>query len=192
MTHDADLRTDPADAGAEPVRGGGEAAYRSRSGMVGKLGKVGWVTMAGLLARVGLGVVLIAAGLPKLMDVTGSVQNVMAYELFDYGTARFIGTMLPVVEIVLGVLLVLGLFTRAAAAAGGLLMIVFIAGIASAWARGLTIDCGCFGSGGPVEPGETTYLLDILRDLLFLAMAAWLVVRPRTPLALDTLITKGR
>lgn len=182
MTQDADVRDDPAGrAPAAPAPGAGQAAGRTRV-----------LDVVGLVARVGLGVVLIAAGLPKIMDVTGAVQNVLAYELFDYGTARVLGTVLPVVEIVLGVLLVLGLFTRAAAAAGGLLMVVFIDGIASAWARGLAIDCGCFGTGGPVEPGETTYLLDILRDLLFLAMAAWLVLRPRTPFALDTLITKGR
>lgn len=182
MTGDADVRADPVGyAPVEPAAGTGRSAYRTRV-----------LDVVGLIARVGLGVVLIAAGLPKMLDVTGSVQNVLAYELFGYGTARLIGTMLPVVEIVLGVLLVLGLFTRAAAAAGGLLMVVFIAGIASAWARGLAIDCGCFGTGGPVEPGETAYLLDILRDLLFLAMAAWLVLRPRTPFALDTLITKGR
>lgn len=147
--------------------------------------------VVGLLARLVLGGVLIAAGLPKLLDVTGSIQNVIAYELVSYEVARLIGTVLPVVEIVLGVLLVVGAFTRASAALGGLLMIVFIAGIVSAWSRGLAIDCGCFGTGGPVDPEETTYLLDIVRDLLFLALAAWLVVRPRTLLALDTLM-KGR
>ena len=146
----------------------------------------------GLAARLVLGGVLIAAGLPKAMDLTGSVQNVLAYELFSYETARLIGTLLPVLEIALGVLLVVGLLTRAAAAAGGLLMVAFIIGIISAWSRGLAIDCGCFGTGGPVDPGETTYLLDIGRDVVFLALAVWLVVRPRTLLALDTLITKGR
>lgn len=146
----------------------------------------------GLLARLVLGGVLIAAGLPKLLDVTGSVQNVLAYELFSYDIARLIGTLLPVLEISLGVLLVVGLLTRATAAAGGLLMVVFIAGIISAWTRGLAIDCGCFGTGGPVAPEETTYLLDIVRDVVFLALAGWLVVRPRTLLALDNLLTKGR
>jgi uncharacterized membrane protein YphA (DoxX/SURF4 family) len=105
--------------------------------------------------------------------------------------ARAVGTVLPVVEIAVGLLLVAGLLTRAAAAAGGLLMLVFVGGIVSAWARGLSIDCGCFGTGGPVTPGETAYLPDLLRDLGLLALAAWLVVRPRTPLALDSLL-KGR
>ena len=100
--------------------------------------------------------------------------------------------MLPVVEIAVGLLLLTGLLTRASAAVGGLLMVVFIAGIASAWARGLSIDCGCFGTGGPVDPADTRYLSEILRDVGLLALAGWLVVRPRTPLSLDALLTKGR
>lgn len=180
MSPDADLRTSPAPDQGEVTPAHGRTAYRTRV-----------LDGLGLVARLVLGGVLIAAGIPKILDVTGSIQNVLAYELFDYEVARLIGTLLPVVEIALGVLLVLGLLTRAAGAAGGLLMIVFIVGIISAWSRGLAIDCGCFGTGGPVDAGETTYLLDIVRDLVFLALAAWLVVRPRTPFALDNLM-KGR
>lgn len=146
----------------------------------------------GLLARLVLGGVLLVAGLMKVVDLTGMVQNVLAYELFSYPTARFIATVVPILEIAVGLLLILGLLTRAGAAVAGLLMVVFIAGIVSAWSRGLTIDCGCFGTGGPVDPGETTYLADIVRDLGLLALAAWLVVRPQTLFSLDTLLTKGR
>ena len=138
------------------------------------------------------GGVLLVAGAVKIVDITGSVQSVLAYQLFSYEAARVVGTMLPVVEIAVGLLLLTGLLTRAAAAAGALLMVVFIAGVASAWARGLTIDCGCFGTGGPVDPEDTRYLSEILRDVGLLALGAWLVVRPRTPLSLDALLTKGR
>lgn len=146
----------------------------------------------GLVARLVLGGVLLVAGLMKVVDLTGMTQNVLAYELFSYPVARFIATVVPIVEIALGLLLILGLLTRATAAVSGLLMMVFIAGIISAWSRGLTIDCGCFGTGGPVAAGETTYLADIVRDLGLLALAAWLVVRPQTLFSLDTLLTKGR
>lgn len=152
-----------------------------------------WPDWVGLLARVVLGAVLLVAGLAKVTDPVGSVQNVLAYEVVGYDLARVIGITLPIVEIALGVLLLVGLLTRASAALGGLLMVVFVVGIASAWARGLSIDCGCFGTGGPVAPEDTTYLVDILRDLLLLGLATWLVVRPRTPFALDThLMMRGR
>ena len=41
--------------------------------------------------------------------------------------------------------------------ATAVLLVVFIAAVASAAARGLSIDCGCFGGGGPVPPGQTAY-----------------------------------
>ncbi|WP_151523269.1 MauE/DoxX family redox-associated membrane protein [Serinicoccus kebangsaanensis] len=145
----------------------------------------------GLVLRLGLAGVLGYAGWTKITDLTGSVQNVLAYELFGYELARAIGILLPVVELALALLLLVGLLTRAGAAAAALLMVVFIAGIASAWARGLAIDCGCFGTGGPVAPEDTRYLSEMLRDVGFLAMAAWLTVRPRTLASVDSLLQKG-
>ena len=59
-----------------------------------------------------------------------------------------VGHLLPVLEVVVGLCLVLGLLTRGAAVVSALLFVAFIVGIASAWARGLQIDCGCFGGGG--------------------------------------------
>lgn len=177
-------RTDPDALSLEGTGGGGGAAYSPD-----RRRPADWI---GLLARLGLGAVMIYAGLPKLLDLTASIQNVMAYELFDYELARAIGILLPVVEVALGVLLVLGLLTRPVAAVTGVLMVVFVAGIVSAWARGLAIDCGCFGTGGPVDPDETTYVTSIVRDVGFLILAVWLTLRPRTPWSLDQLLRKGR
>ena len=147
--------------------------------------------LAGLVVRLALAGVMLYAGWSKVTDLTGSVQNVLAYELFGYEVSRLIGILLPVVELALGALLLVGLLTRASAAATAALLVVFVAGIVSAWARGLAIDCGCFGTGGPVAPEDTAYLADIFRDLGFLLLAAWLVVRPRTLLSLDRLLQKG-
>jgi len=146
--------------------------------------------LVGLLARLVLGGVLLVAGYLKLVDLDGAVRSVVAYDLFDYEVAKFIGLTLPVLEVAVGVLLILGLLTRAAGFGGTALMVVFVAGIASAWARGLSIDCGCFGTGGPVAPGATRYLEEIVRDIALAAAGAWLLVRPRTPVSVDTLLTR--
>ena len=53
-------------------------------------------------------------------------------------------------------------------------------------ARGLSIDCGCFGGGGAVYPGHTAYVQEILRDTGFLVLAGWLILRPRTLLSIDS------
>jgi uncharacterized membrane protein YphA (DoxX/SURF4 family) len=139
----------------------------------------------GLLARLILGVVLIVAGADKVTHPALSAQAVRAYQILSYDVAGYVGYALPVVEILIGLLLVAGLFTRVSAAAGGLLMLAFIIGISSAWARGLALDCGCFGGGGTIAASQTQYPWEILRDAGLAACAVWLVVRPRTLYSLD-------
>jgi uncharacterized membrane protein YphA (DoxX/SURF4 family) len=135
---------------------------------------VPWVS---LVARLVLGGVLAAAGILKLgVAPTEQVRAVRAYQLLPYGVDAAVGYTLPFVEIVLALALLVGMGTRVAAVLTGILMLVFVAGIASVWARGLSIDCGCFGDGGPVAPGQTRYLEEILRDLGLTLCAAWLAV----------------
>jgi uncharacterized membrane protein YphA (DoxX/SURF4 family) len=139
----------------------------------------------GLVARLVLGIVLIVAGATKVGSPAASAMAVRAFQILPYDFAGYVGYALPIFEVLVGVLLVAGLFVRASAMAGGLLMVAFIIGIASAWSRGLSIDCGCFGGGGAIAPAETKYGVDILRDVGLAACAAWLVVRPRTAFGLD-------
>ena len=150
---------------------------RSRPGRV--------AAVVSTVARLVLAGVFIVAGALKVVDPQSSVEAVRAYELLPEGLATPVGWGLPFAEVALGLLLVVGVFTRVAAAAAAGLMTVFIAAVVSAWARGLSIDCGCFGGGGPVAPGETAYAPEILRDLGLLALALWLVWRPASRLALD-------
>jgi uncharacterized membrane protein YphA (DoxX/SURF4 family) len=139
----------------------------------------------GLVARLIVGVVLIWAGAAKVTSPAASARAVRAFQILPYDFAGYVGFALPVLEILVGLLLVVGLFTRLSAVVGGLLMVAFIIGISSAWARGLTIDCGCFGGGGTIAAAQTQYPLEILRDVGVAACATWLVVRPSTAYSLD-------
>lgn len=139
----------------------------------------------GLLLRLVLGLVLLVAGGLKVGNPLGAARAVQAYEVLPFELARWVGYALPWVEIVVGLLLVLGLFTRVSALLGAVLMLAFVIGIGQAWARGLTIDCGCFGGGGQVSADETRYGREIARDLALALCGAWLVLRPASTLSLD-------
>ena len=99
---------------------------------------------------------------------------VAAYRVLPDALVVPVATLLPPLEIALGLLLLAGLATRLAAVVGTVLLLAFVAGLVQAWARGLAIDCGCFGGGGPVDPDDTGYGLALLRDLAFLAAIATL------------------
>lgn len=145
------------------------------------------------LARLVVGTVWLVAGLAKVGDLDESVRAVRAYRLLPEALAQVVGAALPLAEVLLGVLLVAGLFVRASAVLSALLMAAFVVGIASAWARGLRIDCGCFGSGGDLAAGEDpAYGWELARDgglfLLALLLARW----PAGYYALDGLLARGR
>ncbi|PSK66624.1 hypothetical protein B0E53_01424 [Micromonospora sp. MH33] len=144
-------------------------------------------------ARLGLAAVWLVAGATKVGDLAESARAVNAYQLMSYDVAKAVGGIQPFLEIALGLLLVIGLSTRLTAAISAALLVIFTAGIASAWARGLRIDCGCFSSGGELGAGrDTEYGLEILRDLGFLALAGLLLWRPHTWYSLDDLLTRKR
>ena len=146
----------------------------------------------GLAARLVTGGVWIVAGLIKLPDPAGSVRAVRAYDLLPESVVPTVGLALPLLEVVVGLCLVLGLLTRTMAVVSALLFVAFIIGIASAWARGMEIDCGCFGGGGELEGASAKYPGEIARDVGLLLASLWLVVRPRSRWSLDALISPTR
>jgi uncharacterized membrane protein YphA (DoxX/SURF4 family) len=142
----------------------------------------------GLLSRLILGGVLFAAGWLKIFTPAKSQMSVRAYEVLPISIANFLGIALRWLEVGFGILLILGIAVRLSAIVGGGLMVVFIAAISQAWARGLSIDCGCFGGGGTVDPSETKYLSEILRDIGLALLALYLVRYPLTRFALEKLV----
>jgi uncharacterized membrane protein YphA (DoxX/SURF4 family) len=144
-----------------------------------------WRLWLATALRLLLAGVLAAAGALKLPEPASSVRAVRAYQLLPESVVPTVGYALPLLELAVALLLVLGLATRLAATVAGLLMVAFIIGIASAAARGLSIDCGCFGGGGQVAAGATRYTQEILRDTGLLLAAAFLVVWPASRLSLD-------
>ena len=134
----------------------------------------------GTVARLGLAAVWLVSGVLKALDPDMTYVAVRSYDVLPRAGVAVVAAVLPWLEIALGLLLLAGVATRLLAAASAGLLLVFVAGVTQAWARGLSIDCGCFGGGGAVAPGETAYGLELLRDLGFLLLAGWLVVRPQT------------
>lgn len=139
-----------------------------------------------LIVRLAMAGILVAAGVPKLLDLSQSVIAVRAYRLLPEAVVPLVGNLLPVVELLLAVVLLAGLFTRGAAIAWLIMMAGFLTGLVWAWSQGLQIDCGCFGGGGELEPGETTDYPSYLAERLgFIALGGYLAVWPRSQFSID-------
>ncbi len=142
----------------------------------------------GLAARLVVGTVWVWAGAAKVLDPLASIEAVRAYELLPASLVEPVGYALPALELVLGLALLAGAMTRGAALLSALLLVAFVVGIASAWARGLEIDCGCFGGGGVEEGASSKYPFEIARNVGLLALSLLLVWLRSTRFALDGLL----
>ena len=145
----------------------------------------------GTVIRVVLGVVWIWAALSKLASPRTFVQAVRAYDVTPEWLSKGIGYGLPVAELAIGIVLVLGIAVRLAAAVSALLFVMFLIGIIQAAARGIQLECGCFGGGGTTTAAGTNYTWDILRDIGLVLLAAFLVYWPMTMLSVDAYIARN-
>ena len=187
MTSDVTRRDDPRRAGDRgpecPAASTSGAPVIARATTTPRSARLAqWFSTA---VRFVLAGVFLAAGGLKAVDPQSSVAAVRAYRLLPASLETVVGWGLPFAEIALGLLLVVGAFTRLMAVVSALVLAVFVAAVVSASVRGLSIDCGCFGGGGTVAPGQADYTGEILRDTMLLLLALWLVWQPRSRFALE-------
>lgn len=118
------------------------------------------------LCRLLLGGVFLWAGAVKALDVPAFAGQVAAYQLLPYAWNYAVAATLPYVELLAGLLLVGNRCVKASALVTALLNGLFMVILLSVVARGLNIDCGCFG-----PDGGTTPLQALGRDAVLLALA---------------------
>jgi uncharacterized membrane protein YphA (DoxX/SURF4 family) len=146
----------------------------------------------GTLARLGLAAVWLISGALKISDPGQTYIAVQAFDVLPDGLVRPVAIGMPLVELALGLFLLAGFVTRWVSVLSVLLLAVLIAAIAQSWARGLSIDCGCFGGGGQIAADQTQYPQEIARDLGFALLGVWLILRPRTWFSVDGWLGNSR
>ncbi len=115
--------------------------------------------------RAALGVMFLVSAAGKLGDLSAVVAEVRAYNLLPEPLPIPFGYALPFGELAIGITLLLGLFTRTAAAGGALLMVAFMIAVAyRLLTAGAAADCGCFGLLGQEPLTWWTFV----RDAVFL------------------------
>ncbi len=126
------------------------------------------------------------AGLSKIPDPASFLLTMRGFEIFPDMLERFFAVYIPWLELILGLCLVVGLLYRAAALLFALLISGFTLAILSVMARGIEIDCGCFGLLADYLhlPDAANYKA-VIRNLVFLAMALTVYFVRTTRFSLD-------
>ena len=120
--------------------------------------------------RVATGALFVIAGGMKALDPHGFAIQVANYRILPHAPSVAIALYLPWLELLCGGCIVFKTLYRGSLLVTGTLMLIFIAALASAWARGLRISCGCFGS----TQGIADYGIDLLRDFAIFACLVFL------------------
>jgi len=108
-------------------------------------------------SRLVLGGLFLYAGLGKTADVTAFARDIANYKVLPYSWNYLVAATLPYIEFLAGLLLVANRRVRPAALVTGGLTVVFMLFLASVVARGLDIDCGCFGTGGHTSAAQALW-----------------------------------
>jgi uncharacterized membrane protein YphA (DoxX/SURF4 family) len=98
------------------------------------------------VCRIGIGLVMLAAALGKIGDPGAFSTQIHHYRLVPIGVENLLAILLPWVELLAGLSLVLGAHARSGAWLSAAMMAVFTLAVGTAVARGLDIECGCFGT----------------------------------------------
>src|SRR5262245_20465670 len=133
------------------------------------------VALGLLFLRLGMAAVFIVAALPKIAAPDLFALSVHNYQILPPWGVNALALFLPWLELIIGLCLGLGLWSRASALLMAGLMVVFMVALISAAALGLSISCGCFEVGEHASGGSTV-VWAVLRDLGFL-LASILLVR---------------
>ena len=126
-----------------------------------------------VLLRLLVGGAFVVAGALKVADPAKFALDVSHYRLVPYELINLVAILLPWIEITSGLFVLAGIWLRAAALVITSLTVMFLVLIVSALARGLNIECGCFGTVG----GKHIGLVNLVIDSSLLALSALLVKR---------------
>jgi putative oxidoreductase len=132
-----------------------------------------WWRRAVWAVRLVLAGVLLAAAVPKLADPAAFAAKLPNYRLFPDFAVNIIAATAPMLEVVAALALVSGRLYRGGVWLTVGLMAVFTGLIGSALARGIDLDCGCFGGAAQADPVGP---LDLVRNIVLLGLAAFLAV----------------
>jgi uncharacterized membrane protein YphA (DoxX/SURF4 family) len=119
-----------------------------------------FASVGAIVARVAVGGLLLYAGVVKLGDMSAVADDVSHYKILPEAVHNIFGIMLPWNEVVIGLMLLLGLWTRAVSLLSAALFMIFIIAVTQALLRGIDIRCGCFGKAGSAQIGIHTLLID--------------------------------
>lgn len=137
--------------------------------------------------RLYLGVVFIEASIYKIQEPYEFALGVATYQILPLGMVNLVALLLPWIEIVTGVFLIVGFWTKENAFLILGMMILFIITLSIALSSGHEMTCGCFASQEAVDDiGFHT----LFRDIFWVLLALFTLVFDNGRFGVDGLLRR--
>jgi uncharacterized membrane protein YphA (DoxX/SURF4 family) len=126
------------------------------------------------------------AALAKIGDPVVFAGQIHNFRILPLSGENLVAMVLPWIELTAALALLLGIRARAGAVLTTVLLAVFTVAVISALARGLNVECGCFGTSG----GSRVGMAKVLQNLVLLGVAFVASLRPRSSTQTSTLVAR--
>jgi uncharacterized membrane protein YphA (DoxX/SURF4 family) len=133
--------------------------------------------------RLLVGGAFVFAGVLKIIAPAKFAVDVGNYRLLPHEMLHLVAILLPWIEVVAGLFVLVGFWLRAATLVIMAMTSTFFVVIISALARGLNIECGCFGTVGGRHVGLVNLGIDSALLVLSLVLFVRAGMRPSVGLA---------
>jgi uncharacterized membrane protein YphA (DoxX/SURF4 family) len=124
--------------------------------------------------RVLVGGTFVWTGAIKILEPAPFALSIGNYRLVPHELINIVAILVPWTEVIAGLCVLAGIWLRAGALIIMVITAIFFLAVASALARGLDIECACFGTVGGKRIGLHTLAI----DFALFCLSALLVGRP--------------
>ena len=127
-----------------------------------------------MVARLLLGSIFIYASYHKILAPDEFAKIVYGYDLFPSETINLIAIIIPFIELISGIALIIGIYTRPAAIIIIGMLTAFVIAISINIIRRHEFDCGCFSSDAS-QPANSAWQT-LGRDIIFMMLGIYIFV----------------
>lgn len=154
----------------------------------GSIKKIPFLSYLFFFLRIILAIVFIFSSISKFLDVPGFSWSLANLQLFSWTTAVFLSYAVPLAELVLGILLLIGLFKKFVLIHMGLFIIALGWISYFAWKHSELKDCNCLGKLVRLQYGIPHL---ILLGVMFLITASLFFYKEQI-LSVDSIISRHK
>lgn len=116
--------------------------------------------------RLIIGGIFVYASIDKISNPGEFAKAVKNYDMLPLNLVNIMAILIPMVELVAGLMLIFGIYVKGSAASISILLVVFLIALTQALVRGLDINCGCFSL--DTTSSKSDIVIRIVEDIFLL------------------------